>query len=182
MNDRSIRCAARSATVLAPARYLSIALIALLLTACGFHLRGAYVFPFKTASIEVPGALPEFAVQLKRVLQNEGSINVVESTAKPQARIRMLEIFTDKRILSLSSGGKVREFALEQRIRFDVVDENDRELLAPTTIAATRDFSFSDAQALAKEGEERLLRADMQSDLIAQVLRQLQAVRMTRSS
>ncbi len=172
-HHRSVRCKGASALLL---------VASMLLTACGFHLRGAYVFAFKTASIEVPGALPEFALQLRRVLQNEGSIVVVESSAKPQARIRMLEVFSDKRILSLSSGGKVREFALEQRIRFDVVDENDRELLAATTIAATRDFSYSDAQALAKEGEERLLRNDMQSDLIAQMLRQLQAVRMTRAS
>jgi LPS-assembly lipoprotein len=150
-----------------------------LLTACGFQLRGAYTFPFKTASIESPASAPEFTEQLRRAIASQGSIQVVDAKAKPQARIRVLEVFSDKRILSLSSGGKVREFVLEQRIKFDVVDEGDRALLEETTIAATRDFSFSDAQALAKESEERLLRADMQTDLLAQMLRQLQAARLS---
>jgi LPS-assembly lipoprotein len=158
---------------------LFLAMFVGLLSACGFQLRGAYTFPFKTATIESPKATPEFTEQLRRTILSQGSIQIVEVKDKPQARIRILEVFADKRILSLSSGGKVREFVLEQRVKFDVVDEGDRALLEETTIAATRDFSFSDAQALAKEGEERILRADMQTDLVAQMLRQLQAARLS---
>ena len=161
------------------AQLLFVATIAMVLSACGFQLRGAYTFPFKTALVESPKSAPEFAEQLRRSILSQGSITLVEAKDKPQARIRVLEVFSDKRILSLSSGGKVREFVLEQRIKFDVVDEGERALLEETTISATRDFSFSDAQALAKEGEERVLRADMQSDLIAQMLRQLQAARVS---
>jgi LPS-assembly lipoprotein len=159
---------------------INIAFVAMCLsvvTACGFQLRGAYTFPFQTATIESPKAAPEFTEQLRRTILTQGQVKIVEAKEKPQARIRILEVFSDKRILSLSSGGKVREFVLEQRIKFDVVDEGERALLEETTIATTRDFSFSDAQALAKEGEERILRADMQTDLIAQMLRQLQAAR-----
>ncbi len=160
-------------------RFFIISIFVSSLTACGFQLRGAYTFPFKTATIESPKAAPEFTEQLRRAIVSQGSIQLVEAKDKPQARIRVLEVFSDKRILSLSSGGKVREFVLEQRVKFDVVDEGDRALLDETTIAATRDFSFSDAQALAKEGEERVLRADMQTDLLAQMLRQLQAARVS---
>jgi LPS-assembly lipoprotein len=160
-------------------KLLMIGLCLGFVSACGFQLRGAYTFPFKTATIESPKASPEFTEQLRRTMVTQGSVTLVEAKDKPQARIRILEVFADKRILSLSSGGKVREFVLEQRIKFDVVDEGDRALLEETTIAATRDFSFSDAQALAKEGEERILRADMQTDLVAQMLRQLQAARLS---
>jgi alanine dehydrogenase len=58
-----------------------------------------------------------------------------------------------------------------------VLDAFDKELVPARTLTVTREFSFSDAQALAKEGEERLLRADMQNDLVTQILRQLQAAR-----
>ncbi len=147
------------------------------MTACGFKLRGAYTFPFASAALETPASAPEFSAQLRRALAGEASLRLVEAQSAPHVRIRVLEVFSEKRILSLSSGGKVREFQIEQRVKFDVVDVNEKVLLPEQLITATREYSFSDAQALAKEGEERILRADMQTNLIAQILRQLQAAR-----
>jgi LPS-assembly lipoprotein len=167
---------------------LFIVALASTLAACGFTLRGAYTFPFATATLEVPRAAPDFEQQLRRALTADGAVRLVElkevvgtdvplSAAAKHVRVRVLEVFNDKRILSLSSGGRVREFLIEQRVKFDVLDAFDKELVPARTLTVTREFSFSDAQALAKEGEERLLRADMQNDLVTQILRQLQAAR-----
>jgi LPS-assembly lipoprotein len=169
-------------------RTLVFAIALMALTACGFKLRGAYTFPFATAVLETPAAPADFGADLRRALEADVSVKLLDDTnaraltaqgpnAATFVRIRVLEVLSDKKILSLSSGGKVREFQLEQRIKFDVVDAFDKQILAPRTLNATREYSFSDAQALAKEGEERMLRQDMQSDLIAQMLRQLQSVR-----
>jgi LPS-assembly lipoprotein len=37
-----------------------------------------------------------------------------------------------------------------------------------------RDYTYDDSLALAKENEERMLLADMQSDIIQQIVRRLQ--------
>jgi LPS-assembly lipoprotein len=158
------------------------------LSACGFQLRGAYNYPFASAVLQTPAASPDFGLAMRRSMETNASVKLLDETSAQAlvaqgpakadfVRIRVLEVFNDKKILSLSSGGKVREFQLEQRVKFDVVDAFERQILAPRTLNATREYSFSDAQALAKEGEERMLRVDMQADIIGQVLRQLQSAR-----
>ena len=42
----------------------------------------------------------------------------------------------------------------------------------------TRDVSYNETQALAKEAEEALLMRNMQSDMVQQLLRRLAAVRL----
>ena len=60
---------------------------------------------------------------------------------------------------------------------FRVADIGGREWLPASEISVRRDFSFNDSQALAKEGEERLLIADMQADTVQQLLRRLSAAK-----
>ena len=53
------------------------------------------------------------------------------------------------------------------------------ELLAPKVeLRLTRDLNFTETQALAKEQEAALLYSSMQSDVVAQVMRRLAAVRL----
>jgi LPS-assembly lipoprotein len=56
---------------------------------------------------------------------------------------------------------------------FRVANPAGAEWLPMSEINVRRDFSFNDSQALAKEGEERLLLADMQSDVVQQLIRRL---------
>ena len=56
-------------------------------------------------------------------------------------------------------------------------DRDSKELRPATQIALQREVSYSDNNTLAKETEESLLYRDMQSDAIAQLLRQLQTLR-----
>jgi LPS-assembly lipoprotein len=45
------------------------------------------------------------------------------------------------------------------------------------TIEARRDFSYSDANLLAKQGEEKQLNDNMQSDVISGLIRRLSALK-----
>ena len=63
------------------------------------------------------------------------------------------------------------------KIVFRVADAKGNEWLPQSEFSVRRDFSFNDSQALAKEGEERLLIADMQADAVQQLLRRLAAVK-----
>lgn len=56
-----------------------------------------------------------------------------------------------------------------------------QELIAPTELLQTRDVSYNETQALAKEAEEALLMRNMQSDMVQQLLRRLAAVRLAGS-
>ena len=143
---------------------------------CGFHIRGDTSLPFRTLAI-VGGENSSLVVDLKRTLRGNARVGIVDKPEQAEAVLYILLNQNDKSILTLSGGGRVRELQLTQKVMFRVADPNGNEWMPTSEISVRRDFSFNDSQALAKEGEERLLLADMQADAVQQLLRRLSAVK-----
>ncbi len=158
-----------------------------MMASCGFHLRGAAVYPFTSVFIQRPTIFATGTVNLTGaaapvipdVIAGLASNNIVIKAKIEDAdfAIRFMQVLFDKRVLSLSGGGRAREFELEYRVRYEFVDAKGRAWGEPGEITIRRDFSFSESQALAKEAEEAQLVRDMQLDAAAQILRRLQAVK-----
>ena len=146
------------------------------LVGCGFQLRGPATLPFDTLAIE-PANSP-IAAELERAIVSGGATRVVRGPVPGQTVVHILEESNDKRILSLSSTGRVREFVLVYRVRFRVHDGKTREYISPQLIELKRDFTFNDTDVLAKESEEALLLRDMRSDAIRQILARIAAVKL----
>lgn len=157
-------------------RVLTSVLMALLLAACGFQLRGAQPLPF--SSLYVPADTWETGALLKRNIRALNSTQLAETPQEAQAVLTLLGEAREKNILSLSGTGRVREYQLRYRLAFKVHDLKGREFIAPTEIVLVRDISFSDERVLAKEQEEALLYRDMQKDMVQQIMRRLAATRV----
>jgi LPS-assembly lipoprotein len=151
------------------------ALLALLLAACGFHLRGAADMPFDT--LFVPGATGGIALELKRNIQSGSATRVVDDPKAAEAQLLFSEETRTKEILALSSAGRVREYRLIYRVGFRVGDGKGGDFVPPSTVTLTRDVTYDDAVALAKETEERQLFRDMQADMVQQIMRRIGAAR-----
>jgi LPS-assembly lipoprotein len=145
---------------------------ALGVNACGFHVRGDVPLPFKSLAI-VGGDGSSLVIDLKRTLRGNARITIVDRADQAEAVLYIMTNQNDKSILTLSGGGRVREFQLSQKVVFRVANLDGVEWLPLSEINVRRDFSFNDSQALAKEGEERLLLADMQADAVQQMIRRL---------
>jgi len=156
-------------------RALIAILIALLLTACGFQLRGAQPLPFSSLYIAENW---ELGATLKRNIRALGSTQLAQTPQEAQAVFTSIGEAREKIILSLSATGRVREFQLRYRFAYRVHDLKGREFVPPTEIILVRDISFSDERVLAKEQEEVLLYRDMQNDMVQQVLRRLAAAKI----
>ena len=156
-------------------RKLLPVLLALLLTACGFQLRGAQPLPFSSLYIAENW---ELGATLKRNIRALGSTQLAQTPQEAQAVFTSIGEAREKIILSLSATGRVREFQLRYRFAYRVHDLKGREFVPPTEIILVRDISFSDERVLAKEQEEVLLYRDMQNDMVQQVLRRLAAVKI----
>lgn len=143
---------------------------------CGFHIRGDTPLPFRTLAVVGAEGTP-MVVDLKRTLRGNAHVSIVDKPEQAEAVLYILLNQNDKSILTLSGGGRVREFQLTQKVMFRVADINGNEWMPTSEINVRRDFSFNDSQALAKEGEERLLVADMQADAVQQLLRRLAAAK-----
>ena len=159
-----------------PFRIMTALMLAGSLSHCGFHIRGDTPLPFRTLAI-VGAEETSLVVDLKRTLRGNAKVAIVDKPEEAEAVLYILGNQNDKSILTLSGGGRVREFQLTQKVMFRVADIGGREWLQASEISVRRDFSFNDSQALAKEGEERLLIADMQTDTVQQLLRRLSAAK-----
>jgi LPS-assembly lipoprotein len=161
--------------------WFKAAALCLLLAACGFQPRGAATLPFENLYIEAPrGSV--FAAQLKRVVSTGSKTRIASRPEEADATLQVMNEFREKEILSLSAGGRVREFQLRYRLQYQVYDRQKNLIAEPGEIVLRRDFSFDDQAQLSKEGEEALLYRDMQNDAVHQLVRRLQAVANAKAS
>ena len=149
-----------------------IVVACLLLSASGFHLRGAYSLPFDTLYIAQPES-SELRAIIKRNIEASTQTRVVVDAKDAQATLQILADAPAKTILSLNSAGRVREFRLTRNFAFKVTDSKGGEFVPQSTIAISREMTFDDAAVLSKEAEEVLLWRDIQNDLVQQLMRRL---------
>ena len=165
--------------VLSPASsvlVIAIVLIAMTLSSCGFQLRGQAAIPYKTIFIETVG-YSQFASDLERAIRSGSQTKIVSRRAEAEAVLKITGELQENRILSLSSGGKVREFDLRYRVSYRLTDRAGVDLAQPGTIELHRDMTYDDTQVLAKESEQLLLYRDMKADAVQQMLRRLSAAK-----
>jgi LPS-assembly lipoprotein len=145
---------------------------ALLLSACGFQLRGEPAVGLKSlfVSTSVPSTV---ATDIRRTL-SAGSTKVVASSAESAAHLRILGESRDKNVHTITSTGRVYEFELRLVVRYDVLIPGRELPLVPQSEVETRRLiTYSETAPIAKEAEEQLLFKDMQAELAARILRQI---------
>ncbi len=149
------------------------AALALLLSSCGFQLRGAAALPFET--LYIPDSSSGIALDLKRNIQSGTRTVVVGDPKQAEAALQFVHETREKHILSLAATGRVREYQLRYSVGFRVHDGKGGEFLPVSTVQLTRDISFNDSEVLARETEEALLFRDMQFDMVQQIMRRIAA-------
>lgn len=151
----------------------------LLLSACGFQLRGAPDLAFQSIYVN-PAADSTLTNELRRNLGSVGTVRVItEATQRDSAQV-ILDIpseLREKTVVGINASGQVREFQLRLRLRFKLRTPQGKELIPETELLQQRDISFNESAVLAKEAEEGLMYRDMQSDIVQQLMRRLAAVR-----
>jgi LPS-assembly lipoprotein len=160
-----------------PGRRAALAALAgLALAGCGFHLRGEANYRFSTVYVSAPTA-PPFGAELRRAIAASGGAKLAETPAAAEVVIDVTTVADDKSVLSLSTGGRVREFALAKRVLFGVRDKDGREWMPNQEIVVRRTYLYDDTERLAREIQEGRLLREMQTDAIAQIVRQLQVAK-----
>ena len=149
-------------------------LLLLVITSCGFHMRGMTEISFKTISLE--GKELSFTKNLKKILKTN-KVAIVSPTENPELRVELLSEESEKRILSLSGQGLVREFEIFYRVRYRI-KTSDSEIWSQENIIETRkDFTYSDSNLIGKEEEERQLNEAMRNEAITNLFNQIQLIK-----
>jgi len=146
------------------------------LAGCGFELRRAPELRF--SSLALAGFKPKstLADELRRQIGTSTTTVVVDRPAQAQVVLEALTDAREKSVVASTAFGQVRELQLRSRFGFRLRTPAGRELIPATEILLSRDMSYSESAALAKEQEEEALYRSMQNDIAAQVLRRLASV------
>lgn len=164
--------AARLHIVTRSASLLSLG-VAVLLSACGFHLEGHAPLPKQlgVTFVETQDRQSDFAQGLRKALLTAGA-QVTDDSLRATATVHVLEDTVTPRVLAVSSTNLPREYEITYTVRFSV-SSGAKDLLPPQQLSLSRDYSFDEHVLLAKNNEEAILRGALARDLVDVVMRRL---------
>lgn len=156
--------------------FMGLLLVAI--AGCGFQLRGVVPLPDSLKVMYVQGINVQqgLGLELKRGLKQNG-IQVVDDYEKDSAVLTVLENRFERRVLSVGNNAKVSEYELYSVLRFKVTDGQGKLLVEPQQVEAIRDYQFDQTQVLSSDGEEAILREQLNDQLVQSLLRRLSAVK-----
>ncbi len=142
-----------------------------LLSACGFQLRGSVELPpeLKVTMLEAKNPWVGIAAALRAELETAGA-RTTSRADDATAILKLSGVRSQKRVLSVGSGGKASEYELFEEVTFALYDSKGRELLKPQTVRLTRDLVFNQNQLLGKVAEADQLREQMFRVLARQII------------
>ncbi|HYR05390.1 MAG TPA: LPS assembly lipoprotein LptE, partial [Gallionella sp.] len=146
--------------------------IVLLLTACGFHLRGHAGMPFETLYLDAANPGTPFIAELRRNLE-ASKVKLVGSADQAEVVLNIAVEIPDKQILTLGGSGRVNEFRLTYRVSMRAYDLKQQDWIPAEEIVMRRDYFYDDTKILAKEAEETLLYQSMRTDMVQLIMRRL---------
>jgi LPS-assembly lipoprotein len=152
---------------------LGLAVVAVILGACGFHLQGHTPLPavVKTPFVEAPDRQSDFVASLRHELLSNGA-QLMPDKGKSSAVISVLQDQMVRRVVSVSASNQPNQYEITYTVRVSVT-AGEKELLPAQDVIETRTYSFSEPLLLAKGHEEDVLREDMARALADRVMRLL---------
>jgi LPS-assembly lipoprotein len=143
---------------------------------CGFHLRGDVTYAFTSLYLNAPADSP-LTGELKRAIEAAANMRLAATPAAAQVVLDVTGLAEDKQVLSLSGGGRVREFLLTKRLMIALHDSSGRDWLPAAEVQVRRSYTFNESEVLAREAQEQRLLKEMQTDVVQRIVRRLQAAK-----
>lgn len=143
------------------------------LVACGFQLRGSIDLPPEWKTLHLSTISPNS--ELSRELRASFEANGIQWVGRAEAAYT-LQVGTERferRNLTIGQDAKAAEFELIMDSTLRVIDQEGNEIMALTTVSAHKVITNDPENITGKVEEARLLRVEMRSSLVRQIMRQV---------
>lgn len=159
--------------VLAPA-------LALVLSACGFHLRDAMVLPADLGPVRVASTdrYSPLADSLAQSIQRAGARMAAEGDADATVIDLLSERWGDTPI-AVDQFGRAQEFSLRYAVVFEVRKADGSKPVPRQAVELSRDYISNPVNSIGTEGEREVLIREMRREMAASIIRRLDAVART---
>lgn len=147
--------------------------LTLMLTACGFAMRGTTPLPFDSLYLAV-NENTAFGASLKRAVHATSPDTVLVKTPKEaQAIYTQINNSRGTREVSLNAVGRVEQYELTVNYSFRITDQKGNPFLADTSFSASREVPYDDNFQQAKDDEFQRIYEDLENGLVARIVRRM---------
>jgi len=147
---------------------------ALLLSGCGYHLRGASVETSIPSAYVHGSEGVEATDDLKRALRQSG-VQILDTVADATVTIDLMQQTQSTRTLSYTDRATTAESQLELAIRFKIVGSAEKELLPERWARATRTYLVDTNNLVGSNQQQVLMDSELKSDVVQQIMRSVSA-------
>jgi LPS-assembly lipoprotein len=154
--------------------------ICLLLSSCGFHLRGTGSDAVQIPAIHVSfeNSYGELSRSLEALLVGSGTQIVENPTESPWSLFVSAER-NSRRVASTNSQISVAQYELQMLVEMRLENRDGSVIIPATTLSTDRLYEYDSSNLTGSDAEEQVLRAEMRSELAERILRR---VKMTIKS
>jgi len=154
----------------------ALILILLLVSGCGFHLRGSVTLSADMQILHLESSVGESDIlqELRRAL-NSGNVEVVDSPQPGVYSLGLGQEEIEERVLSVNSNARAGEYELS--ISIPVQLRSGQVLVfGPEILTIEKVYLADPNNAVAKQEEREIMEEEIRSELAIQILRLLQNI------
>lgn len=151
-------------------------IILLLLSSCGFHLRGLAEIPdwLNNIAVVVDSGSRELEPLLDEQLKSY-HVNVFASKAKAQYWLVIENDSFQKQITNVSASTTPRQYLLLYTVTFSLTKNSGETLLSSNTVSVTRQFTLNNDRILGSDYEEMTFKREMEREASNLIISRLSA-------
>lgn len=152
-------------------RLIGFTLIAILVSGCGFKLRGAIDIPESSRLVTLilkSGTSAPFEQALKRTIKQQGI--TIQEKAPYQLSIRQVK--ENRRSITLDSKANVDEYELLLLVDFEVLNSAGESISGPLVARTERIYDYNADAATASYSLEKEIRSEMWQSISERIIRQ----------
>jgi len=152
-------------------KYLSIVLLTMLLSACGFHLRGNTPIPSDLNTLYIQSKRPydTLSKSLHQQLQTAG-VTIATTPKDAPVTLKIISEANSQSLGNIGTNTTTRVYALHYEAKFALYNSKGKQLAGPYAVTETRSFATSSNQILSYSTAQVELKNEMAAAAANQVL------------
>lgn len=159
---------------------IGLLFISLILTSCGFHLRGETQFsaPLQHVYLQTPSPYSELTRNIQQYFKMSG-ITLADSPANATTVLQILSENTGQQLIGVNNTQQTRQYNLTLSVAFQITDKKGIVLSPPETLTENRTLPISSSEILSGSNQATALYQQMRRAIVFDIMNRLSSQEMT---
>jgi LPS-assembly lipoprotein len=162
---------------------LSTFLFSLLLSSCGFHLRGtsSFALPPELSTLRVTmggTGYPPLLVEVRNALKAVGNVQLTEDVSASVPVLVLHKETNANQVLAIDNSGRISAYLINYRVDYSLIGADNKPLLQKQSVKLQREYGFDRLNVIATEKQSEFIQNEMRRDVAQQIVRRLASLKI----